>query len=150
MEKILFLRSIPIFAALKMFELAHVAEIAEEVDLPKGELLFRENEMGDCLYIVVSGSVDVIKQVEGREKIIAVLGEKESVGEMSILDSEPRSATVRAGADVKLLKISSDDFTELLGENPGISFGIFRVFTKRLRQKNVESETAAVVPSHSM
>ena len=133
-----------------MSEMAYVAEIAKEIEVPKGIVLFHENEIGDCLYIVVSGQVEVIKTFEHKEKILAVLGEKECVGEMSILDDEPRSATVKTNTNVFLLKITNDDFKELINENPEIAFGVFKMFTGRIRKNQVESETTTVIPSISM
>lgn len=143
MEKILFLKSVPIFNGLKMNELANIAGIAQEVLLKRGEILFNENEIGDCLYIIVSGKVRVYKMVNQKEKTLAILGEKESVGEMSIFDDELRSATVQLAEDSLLMKITSEDFRDLVYEYPEIAFGLFKVLSIRIREKQTEEDTAA-------
>src|SRR5687767_9630477 len=101
-EKVLFLKSIDLFSQLPGEELAVVAQFATEESREAGEELFAEGDLGDALYLVIEGKVRVHK--ESRQ--IAELGERESVGEMAILDASPRSATVTAATDVRVLKLS--------------------------------------------
>lgn len=137
-EKVLFLKSIDLFRGLPGEELAQIAEIAEECPVSAGAVVFSEGEMGDALYIVVEGRV----RVEKGERLLAELGERECFGEMSILDSEPRSATVSAPVDALLLKIGREDFKEILSERSEIAQGIMKVLSQRLREANTR-----VVPS---
>jgi CRP-like cAMP-binding protein len=150
MEKILFLRGVSIFRNLKMAELAWIAEFVSEESEPSGSVLFREGDLAESLYIVVSGQVEVVRKNDRGERIVAVLGEKECVGEMSILDDEPRSATIRVMEDSFFLRIKSEDFKDLIHDNPDIAFGIFRMFTGRIRKNQPESETATVIPQAGM
>ena len=69
---------------------------------------------------------------------MALLGEKECVGEMSLLDSEPRSASAIAATDVILLKIKQEDFYEMISDRPEIAQGVITVLTRRLRAKTRE------------
>lgn len=133
-EKVLFLKGIALFAQIPGEDLSRVAQIAQEEHFGKGTPFIRQGDIGDCLYLIVDGEVKII--VDGRE--VAKLGEKQCVGEMSILDSEPRSATVEAATDVRALKIERDDFYELLSEKIEIAQGIIKVLTHRLREANLQ------------
>ena len=150
MEKIIFLKSVPLFAGLKMNELAYIASIASELKACKNDALFSEDEMGDCLYLIITGQVKIVKNHSDHERILSILGERECVGEMSILDNEPRSASVILTEDSTFLKITSDDFSELIHEYPEIAFGVFKVFTRRLREHQVENDAPGMTPSISL
>lgn len=131
-EKVLFLKSIDLFRGLPGEELAQIAEIAEEVPISEGDLVFSDGDTGDALYIVVEGKVRVFKG----EKTFAEFGERETFGEMSVLDSEPRSASVAALSETLLLKIGREEFKDILSERPEISLGIMKVLSRRIREAN--------------
>ena len=125
----LFLKSIDLFRALPGEELAQIAEIAEEQPFAFGDQVFTEGEPGDALYLVVEGTV----KVHQGGKQLAQLGPRDVFGEMAVLDSEPRSATVTALKDSVLLKIARDDFRDILQERPEIGMGVIKVLSRRLR-----------------
>jgi CRP/FNR family cyclic AMP-dependent transcriptional regulator len=131
-EKVLFLKSIDLFRALPGEELAQIADIAEEMPVSAGDLVFAEGELGDALYIVVEGRVRVHQGDRG----LAEFGERECFGEMSVLDSEPRSASVSALLESLLLKIGREEFRDILSERPEIAVGIMKVLSRRLRESN--------------
>ena len=128
-EKVLFLKQIPLFSRIPGEELARVARIAYEISFAAGEELIVEGDIGDAAYLIVSGAVAVM--AGGNE--VASLGQGQFVGEMAILDSEPRSASVIATEDVRALKIEREDFTDLLAERAEIAIGIIRIISWRLR-----------------
>jgi len=128
-EKVLFLKSIDLFSQIPGEDLARVAQIAEELDFEGDEHIMKEGEMGDSMYLIVDGRVQVFKGA----RMVVELGERECVGEMAILDSEPRSATVRASGPVRTLRIEREDFYELMNEKAEIARGIIKVLTRRLR-----------------
>ncbi len=128
-EKVLFLKSIDLFSQIPGEDLARVALIAEEIELEPNEVLMTEGELGASMYLIVDGRVRVFKG----ERTIVELGSRECVGEMAILDSEPRSATVRTLSAVRALKIEREDFYELMIEKHEIAQGIIKVLTRRLR-----------------
>ena len=128
-EKVLFLKSVDLFRALPGEELAQIAEIAEEQPFAAGEQVFAEGEPGDALYLVVEGSV----KVHQGQRQLAQLGVRDVFGEMAVLDSEPRSASVTALKDAVLLKIARDDFRDILQERPEIGMGVIKVLSRRLR-----------------
>lgn len=129
-EKALFLKSVPLFSALAGEELAELALIATEVDADAGEEVVREGDAGDALFLVVEGKLRVLRG--GRE--ISRLGEREPFGEMALLDPGPRSATVRAETDVRLLRIAREEFEELLADRPAVARGVIAVLVRRLRE----------------
>lgn len=129
-EKVLFLKSIDLFSQIPGEDLARVAQIAEELDFEGDEHIMKEGEMGDSMYLIVDGQVQVFKGA----RVVVELGERECVGEMAILDSEPRSATVQAKGPVRTLRIEREDFYELMNEKAEIARGIIKVLTRRLRK----------------
>ena len=128
-EKVLFLKSIDLFSQIPGEDLAQIALISNEEARDQGDEVFAEGEAGDALYLVVDGKVRVHKQ----DRVIAELGERECFGEMAILDAAPRSATVTAVSESNLLKITREDFQEIMSEKPEIAMGIIKVLTRRLR-----------------
>ena len=128
-EKVLFLKSIDLFSQIPGEDLSQIAQITDEVQYEEGDEVFHEGDPGDSLYLVIEGRVRVHRG--GAE--VAVLGERQVFGEMALLDSEPRSASVLAMTDLTLLKIARDDFTEILAEKAEIAQGIIKVLTRRLR-----------------
>ncbi len=128
-EKVLFLKSIDLFSQIPGEDLTQVAMVSVEEAHEPGDEIFSEGEAGDALYLVLDGKVRVHKQ----DRVLAELGERECFGEMALLDAAPRSATVTALGDTNLLKISREDFQEIMSEKPEIAVGIIKVLTRRLR-----------------
>lgn len=100
-----------LFRYLTKSELRQIAELIEEVEFQKGELLMKENEPGDCFYLIESGEVEIFKEHE--RFIIAKLGPGENVGLMAVVDDSVRSATVRASTNIKAYKIEAKPFRAL-------------------------------------
>ena len=128
-EKVLFLKSIDLFSQIPGEDLAQVALISGEENREQGDEIFAEGEAGDALYLVLDGKV----RVHRGDRVIAELGERECFGEMAILDAAPRSATVSALANTNLLKITREDFQDIMSEKPEIAQGVIKVLTRRLR-----------------
>lgn len=128
-EKVLFLKSIDLFSQIPGEDLAQIAQITDEVHYEEGDEIFREGEPGDSLFLVIEGKVRVHRGGQS----VAELGQRQVFGEMALLDSEPRSASVSAVSDLTLLKIARDDFNEILAEKAEIAQGIIKVLTRRLR-----------------
>lgn len=137
-EKVLFLKSIELFSQIPGEDLVRVAQIAEENEFEDGQPLMREGELGDSMYLIVAGRVAVKKG----EQVVVDLGERECVGEMAILDSEPRSASVEAAGSVLALKIEREDFYDLMNERPEIAQGVIKVLTRRLRHTTAQKPPA--------
>jgi ATP/ADP translocase/HEAT repeat protein len=131
-EKVLFLKKIDLFRRIRGDDLARIANIAEEISFNDQEMVFGEGDLGDALYLVVTGKVKIHKG----ETQLALLGERQCFGEISILDSEPRSASVTAVEPLLALKIRRDDFSEIMAQKPEIAQGVVKVLCARLRNAN--------------
>lgn len=129
-ERVLFLKGVALFARIPGEDLVQVARIAKEVLFEEGQIVMQEGEEGDCLLLIIEGEVAVVRD----DVEIARLGGDECVGEMSLLDSEPRSASVRALSDVVALELNHDDFYDMMNEHAQIARGIITTLTKRLRE----------------
>jgi hypothetical protein len=137
-EKILFLKSAPVFARLSGEDLAPLARIAELDSFSPGQKVFAEGELGDALFVIVRGKVEI--QRGGHA--VATLGPGEAFGEMAVLDEVPRSATATAAEETELLRIDSEEFYEILHEQVEIAEGVIRMLTHRLREANARLEAA--------
>lgn len=125
------------FGCVEPSVLELLAEQMTPASLKEGEELFHEGEDGDCLYLIQSGELVVTKQTpEGDEVQIAVLREDECVGEMSLLDPSPRSASVRATGACCLWRLDRQPFEALLEKNPGICRALLACLSERLRREN--------------
>ncbi len=131
-QKILFLKNVPLFSSMPPSDLSHLAKIAEEIIYQTGETIITQGEHGERLYLIVHGTVSVLQNGSP----VATLSDTHFFGEMSILDGEPRSASVKATSDCLLLSISKDDFYTILSRYPKVSLHIIRTLTQRLRQTN--------------
>lgn len=136
LEKILFLKGVSLFKNISSERLSSIATIAKEVEFSKHDHIITEGDEGDSLFIIVEGRVKIIK---GKD-VIAELGPRDFFGEMAILDSEPRSASVVADSEIICLKISREDFTEILIDEHEIMLAIIKSLVHRLRQSNQKQE----------
>ncbi|MGB8647722.1 MAG: HEAT repeat domain-containing protein [Anaerolineae bacterium] len=134
LERILLLREVPLFAELSPDDLKQIADVAREQWYPDSAVLCREGDEGNEMYVIVSGQVGVSRQVNGADKRLAQRGAGESIGEMAIIDSAPRSATVRAAGEVRVLVLQADAFKAILRDRPEVSLAVMRVMSRRLRE----------------
>ena len=134
MERILFLRRVPLFAALSPVELKQVAGIAGEHFFVDGELIAQQGDPGDEMYIIVSGEIQVLVADEGTTAELARRKPGEYVGEMAIISQEPRMASLVAIGDMRVLCIGQKQFEGILRERPETSLAVMRILCDRLRQ----------------
>jgi len=144
MERILFLRRVPLFAGLAPADLKQVAAITGERFYPDGELIAQQGEPGDEMYIIVSGEVRVLTgATRGKDaKDVEVARRKpgEYVGEMAIISREPRMASLVAAGDLRTLCIDQKQFEGLLRERPETSLAVMRVLCARLKENQGEKQ----------
>jgi len=134
-----FLRTVGVFAELEATHLQELAERLRTRALRRGEVLFREGDSGRELYVVRAGTVLVSKSVLGRvEQVLARLGPGELLGDMSLFDGAPRSATATAESDAAVLCLDPKGLRLLTEASPRAAaaffFQLVRVFTARLRE----------------
>ena len=138
-EKVLILKSSEIFQNTAETELVELAGILEEVYLDNNVTLFSKGDTGTCMYFIFNGKV----KIHDGEHVLAVLGENEILGELSVLDSESRSASATTLEECLLLKLEQEAFYEILMNNADILKGILRTLCKRLRVINKKSISLA-------
>jgi CRP/FNR family cyclic AMP-dependent transcriptional regulator len=140
------LRAIPLFNALSNEDMKLVNEIAVEKRVPKNTVVMSERELGDSLYAIVAGRVKVfIGDEEGREIILKILGPGDFFGEMSLIDKQPRSASV-ATLDNSVFKVLSHDAFEMaLDRAPRIAISVMQALAKRLRDADRKISTLALM-----
>jgi CRP/FNR family cyclic AMP-dependent transcriptional regulator len=136
-----FLVAFPFFETLTSEDVLIIAEHINFLEIDEGEFVFREGDEGECVYFVIDGELEVIKEsaVEGREGIvISTLSKGRSIGEMSVIEKTPRSATVRARSATTVLTLSADGFDIILEKYPKIGIkilkGISRLLSMNLRK----------------
>lgn len=138
LDKIQFLRQVALFRSLSDKALLDLSAITIEQTIPAKTLVFKEGDKGDALYIVKSGKVNVLKRNSaGIDSVLVALGKGAVIGDMAIIDEQPRSASIATIQESTFLIITKDDFRTLLGEVPEISFQILKLTTERLRATNV-------------
>lgn len=136
-ERILLLREIPIFADLSPEDLKRMAEIAREEWYPQNTDIFHQGDEGGMMFVIVEGHVHVVRNANGRDQILAQRGPGDFVGEMAIIESAPRSATLHTQSDVRALAIDAETFKGILHERPDVSFAVLRSISRRLREMAV-------------
>ena len=128
---------IPLFQGLPTTDLEQIAAIVGRRELHAGEFLFREGDAGDRLYVVHDGAVEILRERPlGDHERLAVKRGGEAFGERSLLDEGPRSASVRAVEESRLLSLSRGDFLGLLGGD-SISVRLMRGLARSLRDRDI-------------
>ena len=128
-----FLRQLPLFAGLPEEDLDRLCDMARTETLPAGEVLMEEGGLGDALYVILDGTFEITKRSQERDLWIATRGPGEMLGEISLLERTPRSATVRAATDCRVLRICREDFEQLLTKSSSAAMAMLRTVTSRLR-----------------
>jgi hypothetical protein len=137
LERILLLREIPIFADLSPEDLKLVAETAREEWHPQNTVIFQQGDEGNMMFVIVEGHLHVLRSVNETEQVLAQRGSGDFVGEMAIIESAPRSATLRTQTDVRMLAIDGETFKGILRERPDVSFAVLSSLSRRLREMGV-------------
>ena len=130
LEKIIVLNKVPLFSNLKTDDLFVVSTIAEEEAHEHGHILFYKGDIGDSLFVIVTGKVEILAT---DNTVIATLGENDFLGDLALFDLETRTATARCCGNCLLLVISREDIEQLAHEYPAILVGFIKVLNQRLR-----------------
>ena len=135
------LKKVAIFADLDTGVLQHLAEHLRERTFPAHHILFTEGEPGYTLYIIVKGLVHIQSITEkGRIVHIAARKEGECIGELALIDGEPRMADAVCMVETKILMLNRDDFMTCIQKSPCASLGLLAILAKRLREAAVKVE----------
>lgn len=130
---------ITVFEGLSEDEWQMVIRNAQHIPFAKGDVLLKEGEIDDAVYIVVSGQVEVISSQSSSRKRIATIDEGSVFGEVAFFDSKPRSASVRAVVDGQVLRLSRKGFEQISAWNPNLAqqflFDLGNILAHRFRSE---------------
>jgi len=128
-SKVALLETIPLFKDLSRKQLDHIARLADEIEVPAGRRLATAGAGGHELFVIIDGRATVSAK-RGRT---VRLGRGDFFGEMSVLDGGPRSATVDAESNMRLLVVGRREFSQLLETSPSLALRIMRTLSNRVR-----------------
>ncbi|MFN8435510.1 MAG: Npt1/Npt2 family nucleotide transporter [Anaerolineales bacterium] len=130
-ERVIVLKSLSMFEKTPDEALAELADLVHEMVVQPGDEIIREGETGDSLYIIVDGKVEVVDD----NRILNQLGARAVFGELSMLDSSPRTATIRAIEETSLLRLDQTSFYEIMSDYVEVAMGTIQLLTRNLRAR---------------
>jgi CRP/FNR family transcriptional regulator, cyclic AMP receptor protein len=138
MERVMFLRRVPLFTDLSPQDLVPIATIASEHSYGDADTIAEQGEPGDEMHIIVTGYVMVIlREQSGHQQVLAVRSAGDVIGEMAVITSGPRMASLAAKGPVRLLSIGRRQFEAVLRERPETALALMRVLCQRLADRDV-------------
>ena len=148
MSKTDHLRNVPIFTDLSDSDLTKIATKMVSREYGKGQIILLEESMGETFFIITRGTVKVTRlSDDGREVILAMLGESDFFGEMSLLDGEGRSANIVVNENAEVMTLSRRDFLECLESYPKIAIALLEELAVRLRKSDQQIESLSLSDS---
>ncbi len=140
------IRRVPLFSMLTVDQAQAVADSVVKRRFRRGELVVEQGRNSNALFILLNGRARVLTaDNRGREVILAVLEAGDYVGEMSLIDHEPHSATVRAEVQTDMLVLARADFARCLPDHSSLAYGILRGLVRRLRNADRQIESLALL-----
>jgi CRP/FNR family cyclic AMP-dependent transcriptional regulator len=140
---------VPLFASLTPTQAQVVADAIVKKRYRKRELIVEQGKSSDALYIILTGRAQVLStDGKGREVIFSLLQQGDYVGEMSLIDDEPHSATVRTETDCDVLRLDREAFWHCLPDASSMTHNIMRVLVQRLRAADRKIESLALMDVH--
>ena len=140
-----FLLNIPLFTGLYDEDLIKIENTMSTRTFPKNSMIVLEEEYGDTVYIVKTGTIKITRlNDEGKEVILALMGSGEFFGELAALDGEARSANALAQEECILYLINRSDFIDLLRHNTKVSFNLLSELAKRIRHSDQQIEALSL------
>ena len=101
-----------------------------------GEIIIKKGDIGNCLFVIQEGRVEVIDETDGHQVRIAVLHESDFFGEMGLFEKDVHSCTVKALGNAKVLTIDKKNFYKMIAKDPSIAYKLLEKMSKRLRDTN--------------
>lgn len=131
------LRRVPLFAGLSDESLMKLVEGSRSRSFPAGQVIWSEGDPGDALLILVSGQLRISRiEADGRESVLSVVEPPAVIGELALLDSQPRDATVVAQRDVTVRLLPRQAFRELIAKEPAAIYGLLKTLATMVRTSN--------------
>jgi len=103
-----------------------------------GEIVVRQGDVGDCMFVVQDGEVEILVQESGSEVVLRSAGRNEVLGEMAIFEHQPRSATIRAKGKARILTLDKRNFLRRINEDPSLAFRMIETMSHRVRDLSHE------------
>jgi len=129
-EKVLFLKSVDLFEHAAIEELGRIVGVTQEVRFAAGETIYREGDAVEAIYIILKGRAEV----QNRARITREVGEKNAIGVLAALDTNAALRTVTAKEPVHALKLSVEDFEDILSADFELVKAVFRVVARHIRE----------------
>jgi CRP-like cAMP-binding protein len=140
------MRRVPLFSMLSDAQLTAVTQAVIKRRFKRGEMIVEQGKKANALFILLNGRARVVAtNTRGREVILAVLEPGDHIGEMSLIDNEPHSATVRADVQTDVLILGSAEFARCLLENTSMTYAVMRSLVQRLRYASHRIESLALM-----
>jgi len=140
------LRRVPLFSALTPTQAASIADAIIKRRFKRAEIVVEQGKKSDTLFIILTGRARVMSSdSRGREVILATLHQGDYIGEMSLIDDAPHSATVRTEVQTDVLTLGREAFSRCLPENSSMSYNIMRGLVARLRHADRKIESLALM-----
>ena len=136
MDRIELLKHIPLFESLEEEDLNALAGKLRETKVEAGTTLFSQGDVGDAMYVIEDGAVDIVAGSGKQKVILTSLFKQQYFGELSLLDGAPRSATATAARETSLLALDRDDFIEFVKRRPEAALSIMHEVGERMRATN--------------
>ncbi len=141
-EEVELLRRVPLFAQLEPAKLKLLAFTSQRMTFQVGQELCHQGDTGDAAYVIISGEADILIDQNGKEIVVAQVGENAVIGEIAVLCEVPRTATVRASSPLQALKIDKEHFLRMIREFPDMGIEVMRELADRLTTTTAELSQA--------
>ena len=140
------IRRVPLFSMLTESQAISVADAVVKRRFKRGEVIVEQGKKSNALFILLNGRARVVTaDSRGREVILATLQPGDHIGEMSLIDNEPHSATVRAEVQTDVLMLGRIEFARCLPENSSMAYAVMRGLVQRLRHADRKIESLALM-----
>lgn len=140
------IRRVPLFSMLTESQAISVADAVVKRRFKRGEVIVEQGKKSNALFILLNGRARVVTaDSRGREVILAMLQPGDHIGEMSLIDNEPHSATVRAEVQTDVLMLGRIEFARCLPENSSMAYAVMRGLVQRLRHADRKIESLALM-----
>ncbi|MHC4974076.1 MAG: Crp/Fnr family transcriptional regulator [Planctomycetota bacterium] len=103
-----------------------------------GELLVRQGDAGDCMYVIQEGQAEIFVERDGKEVLLRTAGAGEVIGEMALFERVVRSASVRAKGDMRALTVDKRNFLKRINEDPSLAFRLVKLMSAKIREMSEE------------
>jgi len=103
-----------------------------------GEILVRQGDAGDCMYVIQEGQAEIFVERDGKEVLLRTAGAGEVIGEMALFERVVRSASVRAKGDMRALTVDKRNFLKRINEDPSLAFRLVKLMSKKIREMSEE------------